>query len=123
MSNSQQLVRASYRKLYRARKNLFGADREAMNKSRLAVQEQYKKTTHIKSHEHLQGLLGVAEETCHLLRTGFVQGSLNETTGHYEVKLKDHQDTHASVQPVTPKIVEELEKQREPVQVTKTTST
>jgi uncharacterized membrane protein affecting hemolysin expression len=79
------VVLSSYRRLYRARIYLFRGDTVAMQKSRVAVRDEY--TKHggdpIDDTTQFQELIHMADEAADMLRHSLVRGNLNTTTGHY----------------------------------------
>lgn len=118
IASSRGRVFSAYRRLFRARKKLFEGDVEAMLKSRTAIREQFVQNKAAPtSGEHFEGLLTMVDEAEDMLLTGFVRGQLNESTGHYEVKVKpEHTSSGADaasipqLEPVTEKTVQSFEK-------------
>ena len=77
-------VFAGYRRLFRARKNLFKRDEEALRESRVAIKAEFLKNKAVATEgTHFEGLLTMIDEAEEMLRHGIVQGSLNDNTGHY----------------------------------------
>jgi complex III assembly factor LYRM7 len=84
MNASRSRVLAGYRRLFRARKELFDGDDRAMRESRVAIRSEFHKNRMAEnSGPHFEGLLTMIDEAEDMLRTGFVRGELNTNTGRY----------------------------------------
>ena len=82
--SSQARVFSAYRRLFRARKELFTGDVQAMRESRFAIKSEFvKNRTAPTAGDHFEGLLLMADEAIDMLRHGIVRGDLNQQTGNY----------------------------------------
>lgn len=83
-NSSRARVFSAYRRLFRARKELFQGDVVAMAESRGAIKSEFVKNRSAPaSGEHFEGLLLMADEAVDMLRHGIVRGDLNEKSGNY----------------------------------------
>ena len=114
-SAARSRVFSAYRRLFRARAKLFQGDVEAMKESRTAIRQQFlQNKTAPTSGEHFEGLMLMVDEAEDMLLHGFVQGTLNPESQHYEVKIKPEHTSGdmanvPQLEPVTEKVVQELE--------------
>jgi hypothetical protein len=77
-------VLSGYRRLFRARKNLFAGDHRAMEESRLAIKAEFVKNKAVPTvGDHFEGLLTMVDEAEDMLRHHIVRGELNQETGNY----------------------------------------
>ena len=84
MSAPQSRVFSAYRRLFRARKELFAGDVQALRESRLAIKGEFvKNRTAPTAGDHFEGLLSMVDEAVDMLRHGIVRGDLNQDTGNY----------------------------------------
>lgn len=85
MSAARSRVLSAYRRLFRARKQLFQGDTQAMQQSRIAIKSEFIKNKDVAptSGDHFEGLLSMVDEAEDMLLHGIVQGRLNQTSGHY----------------------------------------
>lgn len=79
-----------------------------MRESRVALRAEFvKNKTVVPEGPHFEGLLTMIDEAEDMLLHGIVRGELNESSGNYEVKLKDsHADAGGegsitNVEPIT----------------------
>lgn len=79
-------VLSGYRRLFRARKNLFGGDDRAMQESRVSIKTEFMKHP-TATGVHLEGLLTMIDEAEDMLRNHIVRGELNQETGNYRTCL------------------------------------
>ena len=105
-SSTASRVFSGYRRLFRARKQLFGRDEHAMNESRIAIRAQFESNRSAVGDQHIEGLLSMVDEAEDMLLNGIVQGELNQETGNYQVKVKpQHTETVAqhksNMEPIT----------------------
>jgi complex III assembly factor LYRM7 len=81
---SQSRVFSAYRRLFRARRQLFGGDVEALRESRVAMRAEFdKQKAAPTSGEGFEGLLTMVDEAVDMLRHGIVRGNLNAASGNY----------------------------------------
>jgi complex III assembly factor LYRM7 len=81
---SRSRVLSGYRRLFRARKNVFLGDDKAMRESRVAIKSEFvKNKAEVTPGTHFEGLLTMIDEAEDMLRHGLVRGNLNKNTGHY----------------------------------------
>ena len=77
-------VLSGYRRLFRARKNLFAGDVRAMQESRLAIRAEFVKHNTVPTiGDHFEGLMTMVDEAEDMLRNHIVRGELNQETGNY----------------------------------------
>ena len=107
-------VLSPYRRIFRARKDLFAGDHQAMAESRVAIKSEFVKNRQApRNGEHFEALLYMVNEAVDMMRYGIVRGDLNEQTGNYEVKFKPEHTQgveHSNIEPITPETVSKLEK-------------
>ena len=83
-SSSRSRVFSAYRRLFRARKELFAGDVQAMQESRFAIKEQFVANRSAPTAgEHFEGLISMVDEAVDMLRHGIVRGDLNAESGNY----------------------------------------
>jgi complex III assembly factor LYRM7 len=81
---SRTRVFAAYRRIFRARKELFVGDGQALNESRVAIKTEFAKNKAAPaSGDHFEGLLTMVDEAVDMLRHGIVRGNLNQDSGNY----------------------------------------
>jgi hypothetical protein len=86
VSSARSRVFAGYRRLFRARRQLFEGDVEAMQQSRVAIRQEFLKHDNIQTvngNAHFEGLLSMVDEAVDMLTHGIVRGNLNQQTGNY----------------------------------------
>ncbi|KAL7557796.1 hypothetical protein ACA910_003841 [Epithemia clementina (nom. ined.)] len=114
-------VFAGYRRIFRARKKLFVGDALALRESRKAIKGEFEKNKAAPSFgDHFEGLLGMVDEAVDMMTTGIMQGKLNPATGNYAMKVKPEHVSgagHATVQPITPDVVSNMESRMQPPKV------
>lgn len=83
-------VFSAYRRIFRARKDLFEGDVQALQESRKAIKAAFVQHANIpvvveqqQHQQHLEGLLGMVDEAVDMMRHGIVRGNLNPKTGNY----------------------------------------
>lgn len=77
-------VLAGYRRLLRARQQLFQGDTTALGASRLAIRDEFlKNQTAPTDGDHFEGLLTMVDEAEDMLRHQIVQGVLHPESGNY----------------------------------------
>jgi hypothetical protein len=112
--SARACVLSAYRRIFRARKELFMGDHQAMAELRVAIKDEFVKNQKVPtSGEHFEALLYMVDEAIDMMRYGIVRGDLNEKTGNYEVKFKpEHTEgvEHSNVEPITAETVSRLEK-------------
>jgi len=74
-------ILAAYRRLCRARNDLFAGDQVALRESRVVLKHEF--TSPSIPSTNLHDLLQAAREAEDMLRHGIVQGKLNPESGHY----------------------------------------
>lgn len=83
-SLSSSRVFSAYRRLFRARKELFAGDVQALQASRVAIKSEFVKNRGAPTAgEHFEGLLSMVDDAVDMLRHGIVRGDLNQDTGNY----------------------------------------
>lgn len=88
MSTPKARVFSGFRRLFRARKNLFTGDQQAMRESRVAIREQFLLNKNAPtSGEHFENLLVMVDEAEDMLRHGIARGDLNPDTGNYGMSV------------------------------------
>jgi complex III assembly factor LYRM7 len=80
MAASRARVLSGYRRVLRAAKDLFQGDDFALQQSRTALKDEFRKNRGAAANEAHFAAIDEAE---HMLRHEFVRGKLNEDTGHY----------------------------------------
>ena len=118
-SSTVSRVLSGYRRLFRARKQLFQNDNRAMVESRAAIREQFEMNRNATGAQHIEGLLTMIDEAEDMLLHGIVQGELNEETGNYQVKVKsEHTDTvvadQSKMEPITKEMGDSYGKPEKP---------
>jgi len=84
LSVAQSRVFSAYRRLFRARSQLFRGDVVALRESRKEIRQQFLMNAHADvSGDLLEGYLQMADEATDMMTHGIVQGKLNQSTGHY----------------------------------------
>ena len=109
MSSSTALRALSgYRRLFRARKQLFAGDARALAESRVAIRAEFDKNRNITGPpEQIEGLLSMIDEAEDMLLHGIVRGELNQDRNVVEVKIgPEHEarmdgETLTHVDPIT----------------------
>jgi hypothetical protein len=82
--SAQARVFSGYRRLFRARRNLFEGDVQAMKESRVAIKQEFVKNRGAAvAGEQFEGLLTMVDEAEDMLRHGIARGNLNPGTGNY----------------------------------------
>ena len=82
--SAQSRVFSAYRRLFRARKDLFLGDVQAMAESRIAIKAEFVKNRAAPtSGDHFEGLLSMVDEAVDMLTHGIVRGDLNQKSGNY----------------------------------------
>jgi len=82
-------VLAGFRRLNRARIQLFRGDDHAMKESRMQLRAQMELNRSVPtSGPVFEELVKGMDEAAHMLRHEIVRGNLNEETGRYDVKIK-----------------------------------
>lgn len=88
MNSARSRVLAGYRRLFRARKELFEGDDRALRESRVAIRSEFDKNRSAANDgPHFEGLLTMIDEAEDMLRTGFARGELNPKTGRYRTSM------------------------------------
>eukprot|EP00536_Pseudo-nitzschia_multiseries_P003394 jgi/Psemu1/295203/fgenesh1_pm.52_\ len=86
---SRARVLAGFRRLNRARIQLFRGDDRAMKESRIQLRAQMESNRFAPtSGPAFEELVKGMDEAAHMLRHEIVRGDLNEETGRYDVKIK-----------------------------------
>ena len=85
LSAHRSRVFASYRRIFRARKDLFQGDVVAMMESRKAIKAEFAKNVNADTNnaQHIDGLISMVDEAVDMMKHGVVRGELNATTGNY----------------------------------------
>ena len=82
--SARSRVFSAYRRLFRARNELFQGDVQAMRESRVAIKSEFLKNRSAPTAgDHFEGLLLMVDEAVDMLRHGIVRGDLNEQSGNY----------------------------------------
>ena len=79
---SRARVFSQYRKIFRARKSLFGGDDHAMIASRREIRQQFAQNRQA-TPEIVPMLLDMVDEAVDMMKHGIVRGDLNQQTGNY----------------------------------------
>ena len=89
MSSSTALRAISgYRRLFRARRQLFAGDTRALSESKLAIRAEFDKNRSVTGPpEHIEGLLSMIDEAEDMMLHGIVRGELNQERNVVEVKI------------------------------------
>ncbi len=109
MSSSTALRALSgYRRLFRARKQLFAGDTRALTESRHAIRAEFDKNRHVTGPpEHIEGLISMIDDAEDMLLHGIVRGELNAERNVVEVKIgpeheaKMDEETLTHMDPIT----------------------
>ena len=128
MSSSTALRAISgYRRLFRARRQLFAGDTRALAESTIAIRAEFDKNKHVMGPpEHLEGLLTMIDEAEDMMMHGIVRGELNKERNVVEVKIGEEHggrmdsDTMTHVDPITKETGDQLDESGKPkIEVTK----
>mmetsp|Transcript_25649 Transcript_25649/g.61650 ORF Transcript_25649/g.61650 Transcript_25649/m.61650 type:complete len:139 (+) Transcript_25649:62-478(+) len=129
MSSSTALRALSgYRRLFRARKQLFAGDARALAESRLAIRAEFDKNRHVATNappEHVEGLLSMIDEAEDMLLHGIVRGELNKERNVVEVKIGPEHgarmdgETMTHVDPITAETGEKMDGSTPKIEITK----
>jgi len=128
MSSTAARALSGYRRLFRARKQLFQHDLHALRESGGAIRAQFVEHRNERDPAQLEELLAGVDEAEHMLLNEIVQGKLNESSGNYEIKVKkEHAEKGdkpanqiPTMEPVTSSTVEKITETTPKVEVTKT---
>mmetsp|Transcript_8468 Transcript_8468/g.20824 ORF Transcript_8468/g.20824 Transcript_8468/m.20824 type:complete len:137 (+) Transcript_8468:166-576(+) len=130
-SASRARVLAGFRRLNRARIELFKGDDHAMKESRLQLRAQIEANRSVPtSGAVFEELVKGMDEAAHMLKHEIVRGNLNEDTGRYDVKIKREHvqgsddpsgNIKPEIEPITEDTVRRMENPQE-VQVCKSSS-
>mmetsp|Transcript_23333 Transcript_23333/g.39826 ORF Transcript_23333/g.39826 Transcript_23333/m.39826 type:complete len:138 (-) Transcript_23333:261-674(-) len=103
MSSSTALRALSgYRRLFRARKQLFTGDERALRESRFAIRAEFDKNKTITGPpEHIEGLLSMIDEAEDMLLHGIVRGELNQDRNVVEVKIGPEHESRMDTETMT----------------------
>ncbi|KAL7449809.1 hypothetical protein ACHAWC_001831 [Mediolabrus comicus] len=103
MSSSTALRALSgYRRLFRARKQLFAGDERALRESRFAIRAEFDKNRHTTGPpEHIEGLLTMIDEAEDMLLHGIVRGELNQDRNVVEVKINPEHESRMDTETMT----------------------
>eukprot|EP00980_Cylindrotheca_fusiformis_P013921 scaffold3618_cov129-Cylindrotheca_fusiformis.AAC.21 len=110
-------VLSGFRRLNKARIQLFQGDNHAMEVTRQQMRAEFKKNkAAATSGPEFEALVAGIDEAADMLRHEIVRGDLNEDTGRYEVKIKrehvkgsDTGETKPEVEPITEQTVQRME--------------
>ena len=110
-------VLAGFRRLNKARIQLFKGDHNAMQVSRQEMRAEFEKNKYIPtSGPEFEALVAGIDEAADMLRHEIVRGDLNQDTGRYEVKIKrehvkgsDTGEIKPQVEPITQETVDRME--------------
>ena len=83
MSSTAARAISGYRRLFRARNQLFQGDLRALKESRNAIRAEFDKNRFVTDPALLEGLLVMIDEAEDMMLHGIVQGKLNQQTGNY----------------------------------------
>jgi len=103
-------VRSGYRRLWRARKSLFGADTAALIKSASIVRAEFDSKRDVTDVVEATGMVSAIDECVEMLREGIVQGELNDR-GNYVVRIDPEKnaaakkDDRLDVEPIDPETI------------------
>lgn len=129
---SRARVLAGFRRLNRARVQLFRGDDHAMKETKKQLREQIRiNQSAPTSGPAFEELLNGMDEATHMLKHEIVRGSYNDQTGRYDVKIeREHvqgsSDPSGKIKPEIEPITENLVKRMEnsgSVEVSKSSST
>ena len=109
MSSSTALrALTGFRRLFRARKQLFAGDTRALTESRFAIRTEFDKNRNVTGPpEHLEGLISMIDDAEDMMLHGIVRGELNPERNVVEVKISpEHEanmdnETMTHVDPIT----------------------
>jgi complex III assembly factor LYRM7 len=103
MSNNVALRALSgYRRLFRARRQLFAGDNRALAESRLAIRAEFDKNRHITGPPaHIEGLLSMIDDAEDMLLHGIVRGELNTERNVVEVKIRPEHEARMDEKTMT----------------------
>ena len=103
MSNNAALRALSgYRRLFRARRQLFAGDNRALAESRLAIRAEFDKNRHITGPPaHIEGLLSMIDDAEDMLLHGIVRGELNTERNVVEVKIRPEHEARMDEKTMT----------------------
>jgi complex III assembly factor LYRM7 len=103
MSSSTALRALSgYRRLFRARKQLFAGDKQALRESRFAIRAEFDKNRAITGPtEHIEGLLTMIDEAEDMLLHGIVRGELNQDRNVIEVRIGPEHESRMDTETMT----------------------
>ena len=79
-------VLSGYRRLFRARRNLFGGDERAMKESRIAIKAEFVKNRTITETQHMEACLTGVDEAEDMLLHQIMRGERNKR-GNYAIKV------------------------------------
>jgi len=129
---SRARVFAGFRRLNRARKQIFRGDEHAMKESRAQLRGQIEANAHKPtSGPVFDELVNGMDEATHMLKHEIIRGDLNEQTGRYDVKIqREHvqgsDDVSGTIkpeiEPITDDLVRRMERNPGSVEVCKNSS-
>ena len=102
MSNTALRALSGYRRLFRARRQLFNGDNRALAESRLAIRAEFDKNRHITGPpDHIEGLLSMIDDAEDMLLHGIVRGELNTERNVVEVKIRPEHEARMDGETMT----------------------
>ena len=107
-SSTAQRALSGYRRLFRARRQLFAGDTHALTQSKLAIRSEFNKHRHVTGPpEQIESLLKMIDDAEDMLLHGIVRGEYNAQRNVVEVKIRPDQEmlmdseTLTHVDPIT----------------------
>ena len=93
---------SGYRRLFRARRQLFAGDTHALTQSKLAIRSEFHKHKHITGPpEHIESLLQMIDDAEDMLLHGIVRGEYNAQRNVVEVKIRPEQEMRMDSETLT----------------------
>ena len=118
---------SGYRRLFRARRQLFAGDHRALIESRLAIRAEFDRNRNVVGPpDHIESLLAMIDDAEDMLLHGIVRGELNTDRNVVEVKIGPNHEarmdrnTMTHVDPITAETGDMMMDGRRPrIEVTK----
>ncbi|KAL3762129.1 hypothetical protein ACHAWU_001580 [Discostella pseudostelligera] len=93
---------SGYRRLFRARRQLFAGDTHALTQSKLAIRSEFDKHRHVTGPpEHIESLLQMIDDAEDMLLHGIVRGEYNADRNVVEVKIRPEQEIRMDSETLT----------------------
>ena len=102
LSSTAQRALSGYRRLFRARRQLFADDTHALTQSKLAIRSEFQKHRHITGPpEQIESLLQMIDDAEDMLLHGIVKGEYNAQRNVVEVKIRPDQEMRMDSETLT----------------------